>query len=255
MIAFSGVRSSCDMFARNSDLCLLAASSSRLFSSSSLECRRELERPRLDLLLEARVGLLELGRHAIELLGECPQLVVARDLDPLVERSGADARRRSLDRLDRTDEPAGEEDAGGGCQEQEGDEQQRGAPDRRSRGANASVERLLDEDVPAERVDRLEGAQHLGAVRVAPGRGRVGGCVRGRAERGLHLRERGEGRAPKDEVDVRVRDQLPAAVDCVRVSRRPDPRSLHDRADEGRSISATMTPRPPGSATATVTCG
>ncbi len=29
MIAFSGVRSSCDMLARNSDLCLLAASSSR----------------------------------------------------------------------------------------------------------------------------------------------------------------------------------------------------------------------------------
>ena len=35
MIAFSGVRSSCDMFARNSLLCRLAASSSRLFSSSS----------------------------------------------------------------------------------------------------------------------------------------------------------------------------------------------------------------------------
>ena len=29
MIAFSGVRSSCDMLARNSDLCRLAVSSSR----------------------------------------------------------------------------------------------------------------------------------------------------------------------------------------------------------------------------------
>ena len=35
MIALSGVRSSWDMLARNSDLCRLAASSSRLFSSSS----------------------------------------------------------------------------------------------------------------------------------------------------------------------------------------------------------------------------
>ena len=35
MIAFSGVRSSCDMFARKSDLCWLAASSSRLFTSSA----------------------------------------------------------------------------------------------------------------------------------------------------------------------------------------------------------------------------
>ena len=32
MIAFSGVRSSCDMFARNSDLCLLATSSWRPFA-------------------------------------------------------------------------------------------------------------------------------------------------------------------------------------------------------------------------------
>ena len=39
MIALSGVRSSCDMFARNSDLWRLAASSSRLLSSSSLKSR------------------------------------------------------------------------------------------------------------------------------------------------------------------------------------------------------------------------
>ena len=39
MIAFSGVRSSWDMFARNSDLWRLAASSSRLFSSSSRKRR------------------------------------------------------------------------------------------------------------------------------------------------------------------------------------------------------------------------
>ncbi len=35
MIALSGVRSSCDMLARNSLLCRLAASSSRLFCSIS----------------------------------------------------------------------------------------------------------------------------------------------------------------------------------------------------------------------------
>ena len=45
------------------------------------------------------------------------------------------------------------------------------------------AQRLLDEDVPAERIDRLEGAQHLRPVQVAPGRRRVGGVVRGRAER------------------------------------------------------------------------
>ena len=39
MIAFSGVRSSWDMFARNSDLCWLATSSCRLLSSISRNSR------------------------------------------------------------------------------------------------------------------------------------------------------------------------------------------------------------------------
>ena len=39
MMALSGVRSSCDMLARNSDLCLFASSSSRLLSWISLKRR------------------------------------------------------------------------------------------------------------------------------------------------------------------------------------------------------------------------
>ena len=39
MIALSGVRSSCDMLARNSDLCWLAISSCRLLSSISRNSR------------------------------------------------------------------------------------------------------------------------------------------------------------------------------------------------------------------------
>ena len=39
MTALSGVRSSCDMLARNSDLCLLATSSSAVFRSSSRNSR------------------------------------------------------------------------------------------------------------------------------------------------------------------------------------------------------------------------
>ena len=45
------------------------------------ECRLELAGPLLDLLLEARIGLLEPRRHAIELLRERSELVVARYLD------------------------------------------------------------------------------------------------------------------------------------------------------------------------------
>ena len=75
------------------------------------ERRGELSGSLLDLLLEAAIGLLELRRHAIELVGERAQLVIARNLDPLVERTGADPRRRSLDRLDRPHQPASEQNA------------------------------------------------------------------------------------------------------------------------------------------------
>ena len=78
MIAFSGVLSSCDMLARNSDLCRLAASSSRLFSSSSVSAVASSSGALLDLVLEARIGLLRVRSHAVELGGECAELVVAR---------------------------------------------------------------------------------------------------------------------------------------------------------------------------------
>ena len=62
LIAFSGVRSSCDMLARNSDLCRLAASSSRVFASSSASALGQLAGPLLDLVLEVRHGMPAAGR-------------------------------------------------------------------------------------------------------------------------------------------------------------------------------------------------
>ena len=59
-----------------------------------------------------------------------PELVTARALDPHVEGTGADLRRRRLDRLDRTHEPADEKDAGDAREEQEGHEEERRPPDR-----------------------------------------------------------------------------------------------------------------------------
>ena len=77
---FSGVRSSCDMLARNSDLYLEVSASCVAFSSSA--CRacstsrvlalhfRVLVRQQLRLLLELHVGLLQLLLPALELFGE-----------------------------------------------------------------------------------------------------------------------------------------------------------------------------------------
>src|SRR5207344_964812 len=68
--------------------------------------------PLLDLALEAGIGILQLRRHAVELLGERFELVSSFDRDPLVEIAAANARGASAYRLDRNDHPAREEQAG-----------------------------------------------------------------------------------------------------------------------------------------------
>ncbi len=239
MIAFSGVRSSCDMFARNSDLCLLAASSSRLFSSSSLSAVASSRVRSSTFCSRPAVGLLEPRRHAIELVGERSQLVAARDLDPLVERAGADLRRRSLDRLDRPDEPPGEQDAGGDRQQQE--ERPAGTrspPDRRLEGRERLAQRLLDEDPPAER-GRSSGTRSTPSPVVIasdrrPRRRTAAGLRRARL---CTCGSDGEARLLQDEVDVGVGDEPAQPVDRVRVAGRADSSALDHVADEpaGRS--------------------
>jgi hypothetical protein len=70
MIALSGVRSSCDMLARNSDLCLFAVSSSRLLSWISRNSRTlSIAMPAWSAnVLTSHVSLSENGRilHAPE---------------------------------------------------------------------------------------------------------------------------------------------------------------------------------------------
>ena len=74
-----GVRSSWLMLARNCDLCWLA--------SSAGAPSREFTGARFDLLLQAGVRFLELGRHVVERLGEGFQLVIALDVDAVLQGS------------------------------------------------------------------------------------------------------------------------------------------------------------------------
>src|SRR5207245_3071874 len=71
----------------------------------------QLTRPLLDLALEARVRLLELGGHAVELVAERLELVARADVNPLVELARADPRRAGLERLDGRDQSAGQNQA------------------------------------------------------------------------------------------------------------------------------------------------
>jgi hypothetical protein len=173
---------------------------------------------------------LQLRRHSIELVGERAEFVVARHLDSLVEIPRPDLRRRDLDRLDRTDEPAREEDAGHDGEQEEGDEQERRAPDRRPERRVRLIQWLFDEHAPAERLDGLVGAQHLGSVLVAADRRRLsrgGRCL----QRSADLRQLGEARVPQNEVDVGMGDEIAALVDRVCVPGGPDPGTLDDVAD------------------------
>jgi hypothetical protein len=72
----------------------------------------QLARARLDLLLQVRVGLLQLSRGAIELVAERLELVPGVDVHAVAEVARADSRRARLERPDRSDHPAGEKDAG-----------------------------------------------------------------------------------------------------------------------------------------------
>ena len=122
---------------------------------------RELPCPLLDLLLEAGVGLLQPFSHPVEFRGKGSELVTARDLDPLIEGTGADPRCGDLDRLDRLDEVAGQQHARRDREEEEDGKQQRCPPDRRLDRRERLAERLLDEDPPTGRIDPLVGAEHL----------------------------------------------------------------------------------------------
>ena len=86
MIAFSGVRSSCDMFARNSDLCRLAVSSSP-------------------------VEAAELVVHPVHVGPERAQLVPVGNVDTAGEVAGLDRGQSRVDPLDRPDQRPGEDEA------------------------------------------------------------------------------------------------------------------------------------------------
>ena len=193
----------------------------------------ELLRPLLDLLLQADVRRLEPNRHAVEFVGERAELVAARRLDPLIERPGADLRRRDLDRLNGPDEIAGQQHARHDRHEEEHHQEQRGPPDRGLDRRKRHAEGFLDEDPPPGHVDPLVGAEHFHPVPIPP-RGHVGASRRGRGQGGVHLWKGREARVREDEVLVGVGDELATGRDRVGGARLADPRPIdrvHDRPE------------------------
>jgi hypothetical protein len=84
--------------------------------------------PLIDLALERPVELLQLRRHAVELLAERLELVAGRDVDPLIERSGTDPGGALLQRADRRHHPAGQHQARQHRERQAGEQDEAGGP-------------------------------------------------------------------------------------------------------------------------------
>ena len=206
-IAFSGVRSSCDMLARNPTCAVLPPRAARLFSSSSRRARSRAPVRSVDLLLEVRIRLLEARGHAVELVGERPS---SSWLGISIRWSSGRSRSSPPrpDRLDRPDEPSREQDAGGDCQDQERHRAAGRCARARLERRERLAQRLLDEDPPAQRLDRLEGG---GAPWCRPSARslRVSGSLAVGAAR-PDLGKRREVRTPEHEVDVRMGEELAA---------------------------------------------
>jgi hypothetical protein len=167
----------------------------------------------LDLALQAGVGLAQLRAHAVELVAERLELVAGAHRDLLLKVALADTLRAFLQRADRAHHAAREPHRRQGREEQTRDEHHHSAQDRGVERGEHLGYRLLDEHLPAERIDRRVSGQFPVCAEVVRDHGeRIGGA---RLERRLDLLETGEVGLAQHQADVRVGDQEPRAVDHV----------------------------------------
>jgi hypothetical protein len=199
-----------------------------------LERLAELARAFLDLALEPRVRLLELRSHAVELGAERLELIAGPHGNALIELPGADPRRARLQRLDRRDHPPGQDQARHHRQHDADDQQADRALDGGVEALERFLERLLDEDRPAQRRDRGVGGHHTAILEIARDRD-LRPSVTWRlttGQRRLHLLQLGERRLLQDEADVGMCDEDALAVDHEGMAGLADRDPRHDVPDE-----------------------
>ncbi len=162
---------------------------------------REIARPLLDLALQTRVRLLELGGHLVELVGQRLELVAGANVDPVAQVAAADPAGARLQRLYGLDHAAGEDQAHDQREQDAEADQRHRAHDGRAHRLERLEQRLLDEHEPAQRRDGRVGRQHLAALQVLrdrhllgplvrPGRRRAGGGHLGQVSRSVFFSTR-----------------------------------------------------------------
>jgi hypothetical protein len=122
---------------------------------------------------KARISLVQLAGHAVELIGELFQLVAGRDVDAMAEVAGAETPCARAQRCDRNQHPARQQCAGQDRNrepkpDQQGDPHQLIA-DRRQRQRR----RLLEQHEPAELRRHGRRGQYRMAVAIGARRARL----------------------------------------------------------------------------------
>ncbi len=195
-----------------------------------LERAPELARACLHLLLERRARRGELGRRAIELVAERFQLVTGRDGHAMIEIAGADACRTRLQRTNRGDHAAREKPAGEQRERKAQQENHDAAHDRLAQRRVSIGRGPLDEHEPSLRRDHRVRGEHAAAAEAVRkdrrgGRIPLAGKMRTCA---LHLGKTREIAPLAQRARVRMRDELVARIDDVRICAGPDREPGHD---------------------------
>ena len=146
----------------------------------------------------------------------------------MVQLAGADLGRAGLEDLDRLGQPPGQQRAHEHRQHDAHHHQQAGPPGGGPERLERLLQRLLDEDDPAQRRDRRVRGEDLAALGIAGDRhlGAAGG------QRGLHLGEIRQRGLLQHEADVGMRDEGPVAIDRVGQTRLADLDLGDDLPDE-----------------------
>ena len=206
MIAFSGVRSSCDMFARNSDLCSAGG-------------------------LELSVEALELVVHPVDVGRQRAELVAVRDVDMTREVPGGDRGEPGVDPLDRPDQRPREHEP----EQQREDDRPDGGGDEEVSRARVRARVLGDQGVGL----RSRDVRELGCTLVEVDRERLGS----HAKRRLSWRA---GLAGFDDLSHDAREPLtrrpdPLEVDLV-LGRWPEQQVVGERRGRDQSDGARDRP-------------
>ena len=185
----------------------------------------------IDLALKACIGLLEIGGHGVELVGQRFELVAGTHHDLLVQVAGTDLRRAGLQRADRLHHAPRQEHAGEHRQEQGGEQHAERAVEGFKQRLEGLLARYFDHHQPVERGNARERHQHGFAVAVdrldVPGLGFRAGVARGH-----HLRLPGPVELLQHQADVGMRHQMAFGIDHVGDTGAADTQLRHHVPDE-----------------------